>query len=296
MTQQAQLSNPDVLAEYIRWNKKIADEDVYVSNKTVGLQDVIDAHFLIADRFYNLGRGIFGCGPKELGLLHSALARQFVSFAGQSKWKTDLDVCASLVFGLVMNHPFHDANKRTAFLILLLFLKKIHRVPKISKDEFENFLVAIADKSLMRGRKYQELLLRHDVEDAEIKMISEFLQRNTRKKDNSRKAITYRELDGIMRRHGFRMINPSGNRISIVKKVRERNIFFQLLEREKTIGTIKFPAMSKQVPPGELERVRQLAGLTEESGYDLAAFYGEQESLKDLIEEYHEQLISLADR
>ncbi len=195
-----------------------------------------------------------------------------------------------------MNHAFYDANKRTAFLTLLLFLNKINRVPKVSKTEFEDFLVKIANKSLSKGRRYQELILRNSPEDAEVYLIAEYLQKNTRRRDSAKHSITYRDLDRLLRKHGFSLISPSGNRITVVQESNHRSIFLKWAGRQKALGTIGFPSMSKQVPRGELDRVRKLTGLTEQNGYDSAVFLGEYEPLALLIEEYYEQLLSLADR
>jgi hypothetical protein len=83
---------------------------------TLGMHDVLKAHFLIADFFFAEGEGIGGVGPRDLDLLHSALYRQHVTLGGTAKWDTKFDVCATLLYGLIKDHPFHDANKRTAFL------------------------------------------------------------------------------------------------------------------------------------------------------------------------------------
>lgn len=102
--------------DFERWENEIG-EDIYVSNKTIGIMDVLRAHYLIIDFFATEhGEGVGGVGPKNLGLLHSTLSRQFSGYDGKVKWKTDYEVCASLFWGLVKNHAFHDVNKRTAVL------------------------------------------------------------------------------------------------------------------------------------------------------------------------------------
>lgn len=107
-----------------------------------------EAHFLLADYFCKTGEGIGGLGPKDIDLLHSALSRQFVQFGGRPKWSDGIDICATLMFGLIKNHPFHDANKRTAFLTSILHLQKIGRTPTVSHIDYEDFTVAIADNNL----------------------------------------------------------------------------------------------------------------------------------------------------
>src|SRR3546814_12154590 len=66
-----------------------------------------------------------------------------------SDWSSD--VCSSdlsLMYGLIKNHPFHDANKRTAFLCAILHLQKIGRTPTIDQKSFEDFTVNVAEGNL----------------------------------------------------------------------------------------------------------------------------------------------------
>jgi death-on-curing protein len=140
-----------VKSEYDRWSTIVGSDDPYIGRVTIGIHEVLQAHFLLAEYFARIGEGIGGVGPKDINLLHSALSRQFVQFGGKVKWANRLDVCASLMFGLIKNHPFHDANKMTAFLISIFHLQKIGRTPTISHEAYENFTVAIADNHLGSG-------------------------------------------------------------------------------------------------------------------------------------------------
>ena len=124
--------NADIEAEYKRWSNLIGPADPYLGRTTIGIHEVLRAHFLLLDFFSQIGEGVGGIGPRDIHLLHSALSRQFVQFGGESKWTQRIEVCATLLFGLIKNHPFHDANKRTAFLTSILHLQKVGRTPKIS--------------------------------------------------------------------------------------------------------------------------------------------------------------------
>lgn len=61
-------------------------------------------------------------GIRDLGMLESALDRP------KNKWYYDEsatvhDLAAAYAYGIAMNHPFVDGNKRTAFLAMDVFLK-----------------------------------------------------------------------------------------------------------------------------------------------------------------------------
>src|SRR5467141_879927 len=114
----------DIEREYERWKGILGPEDPYRSGDSIGLHDVLAAHFLIVDYFVEKNYGIGGIGPRDIGLLHSALSRQFTGYGGVQKWKGLYETASTLLFGLIMNHPFHDANKRTALLATLSLLHR----------------------------------------------------------------------------------------------------------------------------------------------------------------------------
>lgn len=60
-------------------------------------------------------------GIRDEGLLDSALGKPQKLFAYGKP--TLFDLAASYAFGLVKNHPFLDGNKRTGFLVAVLFLE-----------------------------------------------------------------------------------------------------------------------------------------------------------------------------
>jgi death-on-curing protein len=60
-------------------------------------------------------------GVRDEGLLESALGRPRNKFSYESEWDV-FDLAAAYGFGLARNHPFHDGNKRIAFLAVGLFL------------------------------------------------------------------------------------------------------------------------------------------------------------------------------
>jgi len=60
-------------------------------------------------------------GIRDEGLMHSALGKPPNLFAYGEP--TLFDLAASYAFGLVKNHPFIDGNKRTGFIVAVLFLE-----------------------------------------------------------------------------------------------------------------------------------------------------------------------------
>jgi death-on-curing protein len=116
------LLEPPIQKEFERFLSQISVQFPLQENKYLNAHDVLKAHFQIVNHFYLQESGLGGIGPKDLNLLESATVRQFVGFGNTSKWDSVFDICSTLFFGLIKNHPFYDANKRTAVLSVLYHL------------------------------------------------------------------------------------------------------------------------------------------------------------------------------
>lgn len=89
-------------------------------------------------------------GLREAGLLHSAVARPFATFAGEDLYSTDFDKAAALFHSLIKNHPFLDGTKRTAFASALYYLEQCgYPVPAVLPMETViEFCVSVAEENL----------------------------------------------------------------------------------------------------------------------------------------------------
>jgi prophage maintenance system killer protein len=226
----------------------------------------------------------------------SAVDRQYVSYDGSLKWTDKYDIAATLFFGLIKNHPFYDANKRTAFLSVLFILYRFDRCPSVSETEFEDFTVEIADNKLKKYARYKQLL-KSGESDPEVKFISKYLRDKTRQLDNKSYSITYRELQKILHRYGFKMANPSGNYIDIIGTER-RSKFLGLYTEEVDVRVcqIGFPRWTAEVGKAALKTVREATGLSGRDGVDSAAFFNGLDPMQSLIATYNRPLMSLANR
>jgi death on curing protein len=72
------------------------------------------------DRLLALHGG--GAGLREAGLLKSALARPKQHFA-YAESPNLIEMAAAYTAGILGNHPFVDGNKRTGFVVGVLFLE-----------------------------------------------------------------------------------------------------------------------------------------------------------------------------
>lgn len=235
-------------------------------------EDVLDAHYLIGEHFRKLGEGIAGFGPKDMGLLSSAVARQVASAGGSFIYDDIWEIASALMIGLITNHPFHDANKRTAFLSSVFFMLEHGYVPRVEIQEVEDFTVEVAEFHSKTGRHVQ-------VSDISGRFKTMFRERDNR----ISYVITYRELDGILRRHGCSLENPSGNYIDVMKGTQR-------------VSKIGYPGPTKEVGRKAIATVRKETGLTAENGFDAQVFFKGEDPLNVLIGQYEAPLQRLADR
>jgi prophage maintenance system killer protein len=287
---------PEVEADY---HRVLADFEPIgaLGAPCLSVADVLRAHYLVANHFYLEGAGIGGIGPRSRELLESAVYRQVASFGGVVKWDRLFDVTATLFFGIIRNHAFYDANKRTAFLSALYQLYEGGFCPAVSEKTFEDFTVDIAERALGKYARYRDLARSGDP-DPEVKFISKWLKDNTRRVDNKRYAITYRELEVILKRYGFHMEDPEDNYISIFKYETKRRMFGVLAPEIKRIrvGRIGFPRWTCQVLPQTVKLVRQLTSLSAKDGVDSGAFFHGMDPMQSLITTYNAPLLRLANR
>lgn len=83
-------------------------------------------------------------GVRDEGLLESALATPFVSYAGVDAYPSVQQKAARMCYGLVMNHPFVDGNKRIGAHAMLVFLLLNGIELRYSQQELAEVILDIA--------------------------------------------------------------------------------------------------------------------------------------------------------
>ena len=102
-------------------------------------------------------------GIRDEGLLESALDRPRNKFSYESE-SNIFDLAAAYGFGLAKNHPFHDGNKRVAFLAVGLFLAiNGHRLLADQTDAIQTMLSLAAGQ--LTENTFAEWVREHAVPD-----------------------------------------------------------------------------------------------------------------------------------
>jgi death-on-curing protein len=89
-------------------------------------------------------------GIRDRGLLSSALAQSQMTGGGKLLHKTIFDKAAAYGFHVCRNHPFVDGNKRVAFVLMDMFLRRNGYELAACEDEAYVIMVALADGRLTK--------------------------------------------------------------------------------------------------------------------------------------------------
>lgn len=243
--------------------------------------DVLRAHYLIADYFIGVGEKEVLYGVKNPNLLYSAVNRQETSFGLRNKWQSPLEKCATLFYGLTKNHPFHDGNKRTALLIALYNLHLIHRTPTEKQNDFELLTKRIAANTLDKYKVYQKY---KDSEDKEVLTIAAILKRLTKRTDKRFYAMTFKEFVSKIEKYGYYFTAPEKNYIKLYKRSKVK------WKKDIFIRQIGCPSMSSQINEKAAKTILKDIGV--EDNYN---FFKGGEPLYRLIEDYKSPLLRLKD-
>jgi death-on-curing protein len=99
-------------------------------------------------------------GVKDQGLLESAVFRPQQTFGGEELYPTIEGKSAALLESLAQNHAFQNANKRTAFMALFMFLDYNQYKLQMPHKFAEDFTVNVVNK-VYSVEEVQEIIKDH---------------------------------------------------------------------------------------------------------------------------------------
>jgi death on curing protein len=253
-------------------------------------EDVLAVHKELVRDFSDSDDPISPSGVRSEHLLESAILRQSAGFGTRLKFDTPVSNAVTLAYGLCMNHPFFNGNKRTSLVALLCHLDRnwltFHE--ETSQSELYDFMLKLAKHEFGDGGEKHEA-------DLEIDRISRWVRKRVRKIERGERVVTFRELRRILESHGYIMENFAGNFADLVRE-RERVSWFGLRRRtvRARIMSVPFPGGGQVVGKGLLKEIRLRCELDEACGVDSQAFYEQSRAPDFFIARYRKTLRRLA--
>ncbi|MEN3058998.1 MAG: type II toxin-antitoxin system death-on-curing family toxin [Candidatus Methanosuratincola petrocarbonis] len=105
-------------------------------------EEVLLIHERILDKFGGAG------GLRDRGSLDSAVNRPRAAFGGRNLYPDIFAKAAALGHSLVLNHPFVDGNKRTAWEAMHTLVEENGYSLRAEQDEIVELMLRVEDKSL----------------------------------------------------------------------------------------------------------------------------------------------------
>lgn len=108
----------------------------------ISLQQVLYIHSKLIENFGG------GESVRDHGGLEAAIARPYATFDGIDLYPDAIDKAAAISESLIINHPFIDGNKRTAYTLLRLMLLNFDLDITTSEDEKYKMTIAASTGNL----------------------------------------------------------------------------------------------------------------------------------------------------
>jgi prophage maintenance system killer protein len=260
------------------------------------VDNVISIHDTLTRDFEKSKDPISPPGVKDLGLLESAVGRQWAGFGGFYKYKSPIDNAASLCYGVCCNHSLHNGNKRTALVTLLCHLdgNNLTFNVRANQDDMYKFMLKVANHGFASKKSTG------DTSDEEVEAMIKWIRSRTRKVQKSERWITFRELKQHLKSFNIEFSVPKNNLVNVIKTVvikQPKKYFWSKeieIEEKQTIANIPFFKDGAYVGKKVLRTIRKNARLMPEHGVDSEVFYGQESNPDMFIMKYKKTLNRLA--
>lgn len=237
-------------------------------------------------------------GTRDIGLLESAVARQWTGAGEYLKYGTVWSNAATLTFGICCNHPFHNGNKRTALVSLVAHLEaNNHSLFGTKHNELYAMIKDVAKHDLgvpkqTRGRPKPTAT--RDA-DREVEEIARWLRKRARRVEKDERRIPGRQLRRILSQHGFELRNPKNNSIDVCRRRERRQApLFKKQTIYERICNIPYRGDTQLVALRDVRLIRGMCKLDEAHGYDSHAFYKSEDPVDVWINDYRSVLERLS--
>lgn len=259
--------------------------------------EVIEIHDRLTLDAANSEDPISPPGIRDHGLLESAIQRQNVGFGERLKYDDPISNAATLCYGICCNHALHNGNKRTALVSLMCHLDKngYTFTDRASQDVLYSFMLKVAGHKFYTKKDKAKGV---DQSDAEVKAMTDWIRRKTRRIQKSERSLSFGEFERILRDFGIYFENPKNSTVDLVryKEVTKKGKFWQAPKtetvKEKVANIPYFP--NRTVGKKLVRSVRRQANLAHEDGVDSTLFYGNETPPDEFIQKYKSVLRRLA--
>ena len=249
-------------------------------------EEVVAIHVALEEDFRLTADPILPPGVRDSKLLASALARPRTALGDQLKYPTVEMAGAALFHSLVHNHAFHNGNKRTALVGLLVYLDKNGMVFTCDENTLFKFLLRVGQHSLVAPSA-------DNLPDREVLEISKWIRNHSRKLSKQELPLRWLKLKQRLSDFGcqYAPATGKGNRLDIWRDVPVPGRF-----RPKTQHLsfqVYWGGDGTEAEKNTIHELRRALHLDDEHGVDSECFY-QGATIDAFIIEYRRILQRLA--
>jgi death-on-curing family protein len=251
--------------------------------------EVVKIHFALVDDFARHEDPIEPAGVRSEHLLESAIFRSRTSLGEHSKYPTVEMAGAALLQAVVHDHPFHNGNKRTGVVSLLVFLDENGHTLNCDEDELFRFVLQLAQHNLVPKSADTR-------DDREALAVAEWIRVNSRSVEKGEFPLKWVRLKKILNEFDcwWEPVTGVGNRINLHRRVRSRT----KRGREKSLllsTQVHYAGDGREVQRNTVGHIRRRLELDDEHGVDSRSFYRMDGShVDEFIATYRKTLNRLA--
>lgn len=257
---------------------------------------IIELHKLLSDNYliFHDMEPISPEGVKNNNMLESAVHRQNAGIDDYYKYSTSYENCATLAYGIIKNHAFHNGNKRAGLLAIIKHLNVNGSVlrTELGETELYQLLVCTAKSdlkshSLIYCKDFDLNVKENWDDDDSVEYISFWLRKNSMpKKLYVGNNIKIKTLKKILSLHN---IDYSEEGRYIVLRIIEEKKFLGLIKYDDVVKVSKRYHIGKhkeKVKKSIIDKIRKDFNLTRSHGVDNVSFYDEENVLDEEIKKY----------
>jgi death-on-curing family protein len=275
---------PSAIAPPLKWENVGHLRDLAFLSE----ENVLAIHHALVVDFRDAADPIEPAGPRNANILASAVSRSQTSLGDTLKYPTVEMAGAALFHSLIHDHPFHNGNKRTALVSLLVFLDENGLVLTCDEDLVFKVVLQVAQHSFVEGP-------RQELPDREVLALARWIKDHSRLAEKGDRSLPWRRLAQLLSRYDCRF-QYSGSNVTITRRITRRVKYLPLFSKSHDLKThTHFASAGRDVSQGSVSRIRRELQLDDDSGIDSKAFYDDEEiSTSDFIARYRKTLRRLA--
>lgn len=246
-------------------------------------------------------------GIKSENLLESAVQRQYTGSGDWYKYENCYKNCATLIFGVIKNHSFHNGNKRTGLLSMIkhLYINGYVLKPDLRHKEIYDFIIAISDDKLIqyanKNKRYKKWLRINRLQkkkeldvDSQIGFIEFWLKLNSVSKNIQVKGkVRINKLKSLLEMKGIKL-EQNGAKIKVFKEKETKFLGIKTGKRRISVREYSLGNSLTEIGKATLKYLRRDFNLTPNDGIDNVVFYDDDYFLDEEITNYRKIIYKLS--